>query len=225
MLAHNLQHACDYKRSKSNFHQRPLQSQASSDNKHFNKGNLSENKQSKVTDTGKSQRYSNQCFVCGKTNHIARNCFHNIYNKPKVNCMKSNPDSPVTVPNDPVKPTKVEKVTENTQSESNLVLSLMCSDPFKEVRTEGTVNGFQVDVLRDSGSSEFVVAKKYVLDSQFTGRDHEIIFLDNSRCNVKEAFVDIDCPYLKGKVKASVMENPLFDVVVGNVPGVINVRN
>ena len=231
MLAHNLQHACDYKRGKSHFQQRPQQSQTSLDDKqHFNKGNPTNSKQTKVSDSVQNQRFSNQCFVCGKTNHIARNCFHNVYNKPKVNFMKFEESSQkvdinVKKQNNSDNPKEANRVQGSTQSDSKLVLSLMSSDSFKDFTVEGNLNGFKVNALRDSGSSELVVAKKYVLDPQFTGKKNEIIFLDNSRCKVEEAFVDIDCPYLKGnKLKASVMENPLVDVVVGNVPGVREVN-
>ena len=230
MLAHNLQHACDYKKTRTNFPQRPQQLQNSSSEKHFNRGNTQESKQTKVSDSGQSQKGNTKCFVCGKTNHIAKNCFYNVYNKPNVNYIKSKEFSSNLNPSDK-KPNDFSKpkenatvVQESTKSESKVVLSLMCSDPFNEVKEKGILNGHEVDVLRDSGSSEVVVAKKFVLDSQFTGVEKEVIFLDNSRCKVTEALVDLDCPYFKGNVKASVMANPLFDVVVGNVPGAIKVN-
>ena len=101
----------------------------------------------------------------------------------------------------------------------------MRSDPFKEVMAEGILNGCKVKVLRDSGSSELVVAKKFVHNSQFTGHEKEIVFLDQSTCKVDEAIVNLDCPFLRGTVKVSVMEDPLFDVIIGNVPGVVNVSD
>lgn len=35
-----------------------------------------------------------------------------------------------------------------------------------------------------------------------------------------EAVVDIDSPYFQGEVTATCLENPLYDVVLGNIVGV-----
>ena len=37
--------------------------------------------------------------------------------------------------------------------------------------------------------------------------------------------IEIETPYYTGKVKAVCMENPLYDVIIGNVPGVSDEDN
>ena len=43
--------------------------------------------------------------------------------------------------------------------------------------------------------------------------------IDGTARNVPLARVNVDCPYYKGEVEAMVMPLPVYDLIIGNVPG------
>ena len=54
-----------------------------------------------------------------------------------------------------------------------------------------------------------------------TGKDEKCFLIDGTVRHTPVAEIEIDTPFYKGKVTAVCMENPLYDVIVGNV-GVID---
>ena len=85
---------------------------------------------------------------------------------------------------------------------------------------EGTVNGKKVPTLRDSGCSGIVVKSSLVNENQYTGKIHLCVLIDGTVKKVPMARIDIDTPYLAGKVDAMCMKNPVYDLVIGNVDNV-----
>lgn len=51
------------------------------------------------------------------------------------------------------------------------------------------------------------------------GTESMILLADGSSINVPEAEVNISSPYFSGVTVAKCMERPLYDVIIGNVPG------
>ena len=86
----------------------------------------------------------------------------------------------------------------------------------------GLVEGREVNVMRDSGSTACIIAKRLVASDRYTGRSFAIILMDGTERHVPEALVYCETPFLTGKVRAAVVENPIFDFIVGNVQGVID---
>ena len=76
-----------------------------------------------------------------------------------------------------------------------------------------------VDVLRDTGCSGIVVKKDLVSEDQLTGEFNVMLLIDNMARKVSIAKIDIDTPYLKGQVEAQCLLDPIYDLVIGNVPG------
>ena len=89
------------------------------------------------------------------------------------------------------------------------LLSSACVEPLTGVRSKmpvvkGRVGEKCVDVLRDTGCSGIVVKRDLVSEDQFTGDFNVMLLIDNTARKVPIAKIDVDTPYLKGQVEASV---------------------
>ena len=84
---------------------------------------------------------------------------------------------------------------------------------------KGRVGEKCVDVLRDTGCSGIVVKRDLVSEDQFTGDFNVMLLIDNTARKVPIAKIDVDTPYLKGQVEAQCLPDPIYVLVIGNVPG------
>ncbi|KAK0058426.1 ubiquitin thioesterase [Biomphalaria pfeifferi] len=82
---------------------------------------------------------------------------------------------------------------------------------------DGFLNGTPIKVLRDTGSS--VVVVQSTLAPKLTGRFRWIKTINSTMLKVATAMVKIDSPYFTGEVEAHLLDHPLYDCVVGNLPG------
>ena len=89
----------------------------------------------------------------------------------------------------------------------------------------GLMGDQSVSVLRDTGCSTVVVKRELVDDEQMTGGTETCILIDGTVRRTPVAEIEIETPYYTGKVKAVCMDNPLYDVIIGNVPGVSDEDN
>jgi transposase InsO family protein len=76
-----------------------------------------------------------------------------------------------------------------------------------------------VSVLRDTGCSTIVVRRNLVDEDQLTGSNETCVLIDGTIRRVPVAEVTLNTPFFKGTIKAVCMRNPLYDVIIGNVPG------
>ncbi|XP_075726234.1 uncharacterized protein LOC142767871 [Rhipicephalus microplus] len=83
----------------------------------------------------------------------------------------------------------------------------------------GKVAGRRVDVLRDTGCSTVIVRRDLVRDDELTGQTSLIYTVDRSVIRLPEAKVKIETPFYSGIVSAFCMDDPLYDVIVGNIEG------
>jgi len=81
----------------------------------------------------------------------------------------------------------------------------------------GRIN--DVDVMRDSGSASCVVRTDLVRETQKTGTTSLCMLIDGTVKRFPTAIVELDTPYLSGRVQALCMDDPVHDVIIGNVPG------
>jgi len=89
----------------------------------------------------------------------------------------------------------------------------------------GLMGDQSVSVLRDTGCSTIVVNRELVDDQQMTGGTETCILNDGTVRRAPVAEIEIETPYYAGKVKAVCMDSPLYDVIIGNGPGVSDEDN
>lgn len=167
-----------------------------------------------------------RCFVCSELGHVAKYCKKNTPVKREVSafCRTVNESTLSEFQS------KVPKVREfdnrSMRFPAGSVVSLTCRS--EEVERElpsnlpisvGTVNQKRVRVMRDSGCTSIIVRTSLVRDEQFVQESAVCAFVDGSTHRFRVAVVDVDTEYYQGTVKAICMENPICDLIVGNVAG------
>ena len=105
------------------------------------------------------------------------------------------------------------------------LFSNACVEPLTGVRSKipvvkGRVGESSVDVLRDTGSSGIEVKKDLASKDQYTGELNVILLIDNTARKVPIAKISVDTPYLRGQEEVQCLPDPIYDLVIGNVPGV-----
>ena len=76
-----------------------------------------------------------------------------------------------------------------------------------------------MSILRDNGCGGVVVREGLVDKESFVDGQQECMMADGSVIKTALAKVYIDSPYFVGEVIAWCMQNPLYDVSIGNVDG------
>ena len=84
---------------------------------------------------------------------------------------------------------------------------------------EGTVNGKKVNMMRDAGAICVEVKKSIVRADQFTGEQRCCKYIDGTEHYFSVAKIDINTPYFRGITDAYCIEAPLYDLVIGYIPG------
>ena len=84
---------------------------------------------------------------------------------------------------------------------------------------EGIINGTRVKVLRDSGCSTTFVKMELIKPDQFAGEERRCLMIDRTMRTFPVAKVTLDSPFFIGEVEALCVDNPIYDVVLGNIPG------
>ncbi|XP_063847238.1 uncharacterized protein LOC135092552 [Scylla paramamosain] len=79
--------------------------------------------------------------------------------------------------------------------------------------------------MRDNGSTGCVVKEALVTPAQFTGEHVRVVMINGSMATCPIAVVDVETPFLTGRIQAAVMKQPIYELIIGNVEGVRDVRN
>ena len=101
-----------------------------------------------------------------------------------------------------------------------VIADACCSGKENMPVSEGLMNGRSVTVLRDTGCSTVVVRRSLVRDDQLTGKDEICFLIDGTVRHTPVAEVEVETPFYTGQVKVVCMENPLYDVIIGNIANV-----
>ena len=154
------------------------------------------------------------CSFCGKNNHSEKNCYRK---NAKVLAVKTDNSNSI----------KSEGGSEGKEApsmECGCPINMLTAACAKVTSSDsmpvalGMLNGKQVEVLRDSGCS-CVVVKRDLVGPIGPTAPHTVVHLAHGGAlKVPVTQVTIDCPYYKGTVSAVVMEEPLYDVIIGNIP-------
>ena len=93
-----------------------------------------------------------------------------------------------------------------------------CTNVNKPV-SDGLLEKQPVKVLRDSGCSTVVVRQSLVPEDKLTGQEERCILIDGTMRRTPVAEIFIDTPYYIGMTTAVCMNNAVYDLIIGNVPG------
>jgi len=85
--------------------------------------------------------------------------------------------------------------------------------------SDGLLEDQPVKVLRDSGCTTVVVRRSLVPEDKLTGQEERCVLIDGTVRRTPVAQIHLETPYYTGTTKAVCMNNPLFDVIVANIPG------
>ncbi|CAN7949673.1 unnamed protein product [Ixodes hexagonus] len=83
----------------------------------------------------------------------------------------------------------------------------------------GRMNDRPVMVLRDTGSNTAIVRRDLVQPESFLGVTSPVFLVDGSCQMLPEAKITVQSPFFSGELIAKTMENPLYDVIIGNITG------
>ena len=82
------------------------------------------------------------------------------------------------------------------------------------------VGEHKVSVLRDSGCRTAVVKRSLVKPYQFTGNYQHCILIDGTVRKVEAANIYVGTPFYEGQLEVLCMEQPIYDLIIGNTHGV-----
>ena len=164
-----------------------------------------------------------QCYICNRSNHVAKDCYYREsygYTDMHHNDSMSNQNQ------------QERKKHEERNEHHNQQLGLNVtevnerqSEPTaKQVNKlfvqEGLVNKKKVKVLRDTGCTTAAVNMRLVLDHQFIGEETSCTLIDGTQRRFPLARIHVDTPYYTGKVEAMVMNEPMYELILGNLTAV-----
>ena len=86
--------------------------------------------------------------------------------------------------------------------------------------TTGLIDNKSISVLRDTGCSGAVIKQDLVKSHQMTGKENTCVLIDGTVKTLPVAIIDVNTPFYTGKVHALCMKTPLYDLILGNLPGV-----
>jgi len=85
---------------------------------------------------------------------------------------------------------------------------------------QSLVGDHEVPCMRDSGCTTAVVARKHVNPTQYIGRSCSLKMIDSSTICVPLVSINVHTPWYTGQIEAMCLENPICDLVLGNLAGV-----
>ena len=90
--------------------------------------------------------------------------------------------------------------------------------------SRGSISGTKTIVMRDIGSTTCVVKKSLVKPEHMTGLYELCRLIDGVVKRYPTAMVELDTPYFSGRTKVLCMDNPVQDIIIGNIPGASGVH-
>ena len=179
-----------------------------------------------------SVRDKQLCFVCGKAGHFAWKCPDRKGGplKPAARGRTDSRKPPVNAcivgvcPEGTASDIKhsVDPEVETAKLACGHEIPMLyagCTMGTQMPECVGELYGKKVVALRDTGCSSVVVRSELVSGAQFTGETQMCLLIDGTIRKVPVAEIQVCSPYFTGKVRALCMDNPLYDLIIGNIPG------
>ncbi|KAL3855402.1 hypothetical protein ACJMK2_014613 [Sinanodonta woodiana] len=176
-----------------------------------------------------SYRSDKQCFTCKEFGHITHNSTKRKSFVQKVAVAiesrawsgDSKREGLPCKGSEPNNASRVYKFKSHVQVDHDEIMSIgTCL--FLEARVPtgtGTANGQTVTVVRDTGCMGVVVKRSLVREDQMHGWKSLCMLLNQTIDRVPVAKIEIETPFLTWTVEALCMDNPIYDLTIGNVDG------
>ena len=74
-------------------------------------------------------------------------------------------------------------------------------------------------ILRDSGCNGVIVKRELVDEADVIEKAGYLMTVDPTLIRAHIAMIKVDTPFYFGTIEAMCMKDPLFDLIIGNVPG------
>ena len=169
-----------------------------------------------MVDTGRSGNQSSTtkcCFLCKQPGHLHQTCPWKSRKNPCRICNFSHP--PDQCP--------FHKAVAKESMACALAPPSVCPEvdfSGKLHLQSGTVNGVRCSVLRDTGATICAVRKRLVQPCQLLGSSVRCVSFGGREEEFPLAKVSVDSPYFSGEMTCCVLDAPIADFIVGNVPQV-----
>ena len=177
----------------------------------------------KVDNKSTYHRDTRRCYLCNKVGHIAREC--RVVKKPSlapqsiVKAMHASVKSNhcMTLAHERVGDDQRVTIDNGSRGVQTRTLSTdMTVMPVVEGRICGRTGS--VSVLRDTGCSGGIVRSMCSEDS-FTGETRTCVMINGDTFTAPVVHIMVDTLYFTGQFNALAVEKPMYDIVVGNIPG------
>ena len=197
---------------------------------------------SNSTNSGTHQdKVKKLCYSCHKEGHFARDC---LKNKQSGNTQRNNQQGTGKRTPSPQNwrarnysqksgaSCATQKIVDECVKDGQLQLAngetlpyagALCNDRSLEKRLplcEGIVANKRVEVLRDTGCNSAAVKRDLIDDKQLNGKTSNCVLIDGTIRRFPLATVHVNTPYFTGFLDAMVMDNPIHELVLGNIPGI-----
>ena len=169
-----------------------------------------------IVDKGRSGNQSSTtkcCFLCKQPGHLHQTCPWKSRKNPCRICNFSHP--PDQCP--------FHKAVAKESMACALAPPSVCPEvdfSGKLHLQSGTVNGVRCSVLRDTGATICAVRKRLVQPCQLLGSSVRCVSFGGREEEFPLAKVSVDSPYFSGEMTCCVLDAPIADFIVGNVPQV-----
>ena len=169
-----------------------------------------------MVDTGRSGNQSSTtkcCFLCKQPGHFHQSCPWKSRKNPCRICNFSHP--PDQCP--------FHKAVAKESMACALAPPSVCPEvdfSGKLHLQSGTVNGVRCSVLRDTGATICAVRKRLVQPCQLLGSSVRCVSFGGREEEFPLAKVSVESPYFSGEMTCCVLDAPIADFIVGNVPQV-----
>uniref|UniRef100_A0A6B0VEV3 Putative reverse transcriptase n=1 Tax=Ixodes ricinus TaxID=34613 RepID=A0A6B0VEV3_IXORI len=164
------------------------------------------------------------CWRCGRTGHTANSCQEGSQDGPRG---RSQASCCVTAENAQMTDGLVQNGYVNLKNGERLPIVNSIIVAGTKHLTDGVpvqtgkVGKRVVTILRDTGCNTVVVRRSLIADEDLTGTSKAVYLVDGTVRVLPEARLSMRTPFFSGEVTALCMKSPLYDVILGNIPGAL----